>query len=67
MGMGVYNLAISARHCADVHFQMFESSDPPDPGVPMSKELDSYTIGIRLVKAKVKPEIEKSHRHPKSF
>ena len=35
------------------------SSDPPDPGVTLSKELDLYTIC--LVKEKVKPEIEKSH------
>ena len=41
------------------------SSDPPDPRVPLSKELDSCTIG--LVKEKVKPEIEKSQRHCKRF
>ena len=52
---GIYYLAISVRHCEDVNFEMFKSSDPPDPGVLWSKELDLYTIGIRLVKKKVKP------------
>ena len=41
------------------------SSDPFDPGVLLSKELDLYMI--RLVKEKVKPENEKSQRHRKRF
>ena len=67
MGVGVYNLAISVRHCEDVHFEMFKSSDPSDPGVPLNHDLDLYTIGIRLVKEKVKPAIKKSHCHRKRF
>ena len=41
------------------------SSVRSDPGVPLSKELDLYTI--RLVKEKVKLEIQKSQRQRKRF
>ena len=41
------------------------NSERPDSGLPLSKELDLYTI--RLVKEKVKSEMEKSQCQRKNF